>query len=1041
MTNFESLNDMGLRLADMFNPPERISVSEAAEKNISLNIPGAYVGPYRVSTTPYMQEPMDTLASREYEGVAFCGPAQSGKALPLDVPIATPAGWTTMGQIKVGDVIFGSDGRPTKVTFATKVMRGHTCYRITFDDGTSMPADAGHKWQVDDLLSENRKVLTTTEIIVGIMQGRPGRSRYAISNTAPLQAHAADLPLDPYSFGVWLGDGSSNHSTLHLNASDRDIAERVRSAGFGLSVEKVKDAHTLTIKPEVSFRHALKATGVLHTKRGPGTEKRIPAAYLRASEAQRRALLAGLMDTDGYASKNGVCEIISTIPRLADGIEELLVSLGMKVRRILKPTRCSYKGEFVHGFAERITFAPEVSPFWTARKVQMFNDRAKPRRESYTGRRFITKIDPIASVPVRCIQVASKDHLFLAGRQMVPTHNTEALILNWLAYGVAVDPMDMIIYNPSHSAARDFAVRRVDRMHRHSPAIGRMLSPKADDDNRHDKMYRNGMLLTLSWPSVTEFAGKPIGRAALTDFDRMDDDIDGDGNPFDLASKRTTTFGSFAMTMAESSPSRPLEDPRWIQETPHQAPPVTGILALYNRGDRRRWYWPCLNCDHYFEGSFRSMRWADGADTSGDKTEASESCYMPCPNCDFRLRPNMRRDMNEAGAWLKDGQTIDPVTHKIVGKGTRSRLASFWLKGVAATFISWEKMVYNFLTAEEDYRRTLSEDALKKFWNTDEAEPYVPKNVETIRTPQSLKDRAEDYGQDGTPEVPSNVRFLTAAIDVQKNMFVVQVYGIAPGNPFDIYIVDRFSVVKSNRKDAAGDTQWVKPGSYVEDWNLLGDVVLTKSYPIAGTDGLRMEIKMTVCDSGGREGVTTNAYAYYRALRRSVMHDRFHLVKGEPSPLAPRTRVGYPDSSTRSSGARAGAQGDVPVLFIASNLGKDALDNRLNITEPGKGMIHFAKWMDDEIFNEMCGEIRTPKGWEKAKGGRSKNEAWDLTYYTIGLLVSPVLNVERLDWQGKVPAWADVHDRNPLVSGRPKVEVAEIETPRYKVGKFAAALG
>ncbi len=649
---------------------------------------------------------------------------------------------------------------------------------------------------------------------------------------------------------------------------------------------------------------------------------------------------------------------------------------------------------------------------------------------------FRNSMTPYMAEPMDCL--ASRDFEGVGFCGPAQSAKTQSLILNWIAYSVVVDPMDMIVYNPSHSAARDFAVRRVDRMHRHSPAVGRMLSPKADDDNRHDKMYRNGMMLSLSWPSVSEFAGKPIGRAALTDFDRMDDDIDGDGNPFDLASKRTTTFGSFAMTVAESSPSRPLEDPRWIQETPHQAPPVTGILAIYNRGDRRRWYWPCLNCDFYFEGSFRMIEWDH---TLTDKAEASESCFMVCPNCDFKLRPNMRRDMNEAGLWLKDGQSIDHATKRIVGKATRSRLATFWLKGVAATFISWEKMVYNYLTAEEDYRRTLSEDSLKKFWNTDEAEPYVPKNVETIRTPQALKDRVENYGQSEAPEVPSVCRFLAAAIDVQKNMFVVQVFGIAPGNPCDVFLVDRFAIVKSNRKDAAGDTLWVKPGSYIEDWNLLTDGVMNRSYPIQDGEGRRMGIKMTICDSGGREGVTTNAYAFYRALRRSAIHDRFHLVKGEPSPLAPRTQVRYPDSSNRSSGSKAGAQGDVPVLFIQSNMGKDALNNRLDVVEPGKGMFHFPKWVGDEVFNEMCGEIRTPKGWEKTKGGRAKNEAWDLSYYLLGLLSSPILNVERLDWQGKVPAWAEVHDRNPLVWGQPKEEVAPEATPRYKVSRFAATLG
>jgi phage terminase large subunit GpA-like protein len=617
---------------------------------------------------------------------------------------------------------------------------------------------------------------------------------------------------------------------------------------------------------------------------------------------------------------------------------------------------------------------------------------------------------------------------------------TQSLILNWLAYSVVVDPMDMIVYSPSHAAARDFAVRRVDRMHRHSPAVGRMLSPRADDDNRHDKIYRNGMMLSLSWPSVTEFAGKPIGRAALTDFDRMDDDIDGDGNPFDLASKRTTTFGSFAMTLAESSPSRPLEDPRWIQETPHQAPPVKGILSIYNRGDRRRWYWPCMRCDHYFEGNFRMIRWADGAENSHDRMEAAESAFMLCPKCGFHNLPAMRRDMNEAGVWLKDGQKIDE-RGRITGKAARSDIASFWLNGVAATFISWQKLVMNFLAAQEDYNRTGSEESLKKFTNTDLAEPYTPKHQADIRTPDVLKGRAEPYGQAGTPEVPQAVRALLAAVDVQGNKFVVQVFGVAPGKPFDLYVIDRFDIQKSLRTDADGDHYWVRPGSYLEDWNLLKDGVILKTYPIAGTEGRRMAVRLTVCDSGGREGVTTNAYAFYREIRRAGLSSRFHLLKGEPSAFAPRTQIRYPDSSTRATGPKAGAQGDIPVLFINSTIGKDTLNNRLDSTEPGKGMIHFPNWFEEEFFSEMCSEVRTPKGWEKSKGGRSRNEAWDLSYYAIAACSSPLMNVEKLDWTASVPPWADVYDRNPFVSGVLKQDVASKPATRYKMADLGAVLG
>lgn len=171
---------------------------------------------------------------------------------------------------------------------------------------------------------------------------------------------------------------------------------------------------------------------------------------------------------------------------------------------------------------------------------------------------------------------------------------TDALILNWITFGVKADPMDMIVYSPTNTSARDFSIRRIDRLHRHSKKVGAKLLKNRDADNKFDKHYDNGMLLTLGWPTVDQLSGKPVSRVALTDYDRMDDDIGGDGSAYDLAAKRTTTFGSFKMALAESSPSKPIENTRWIASSLHEAPPAKGILALYNRGDRRRWYWPCL---------------------------------------------------------------------------------------------------------------------------------------------------------------------------------------------------------------------------------------------------------------------------------------------------------------------------------------------------------------------------------------------------------------------------------------------------------------
>lgn len=612
---------------------------------------------------------------------------------------------------------------------------------------------------------------------------------------------------------------------------------------------------------------------------------------------------------------------------------------------------------------------------------------------------------------------------------------TDALIINWAAHTIKSDPMDMIIYSPTHAASRDFSMRRMDRLNRHSPEIGGLLQMRRDADNKFDKHYTTGTMLTLSHPSQTELAGKPVPRVALTDYDRMPEDVDGDGSPYDLAAKRTTTFNSFAMALAESSPSKPVEDLKWIARTPHEAPPAKGIFALYNRGDRRRWYWPCPHCGVYFEGDFSLLDWDR---SKGTDIEQAETVWMRCPNNACMIVPGERFDMQLWGMWLKDGEGIDKVTGMRFGKGMRTLIASFWLKGVAAAFTTWQKLVSTFIAADREFEMTGSEEALKKFFNNDLAEPYIPKGAENERLPEHLKARAEPGPE---KHVPEGVRFLIGTVDVQKNMFIVQVHGIAPGKPYDMVLVDRFSIVKSERVDDDGERLWVKPSAYLEDWDLLIDQVMDKLYPLADGSGRNMAIKMTVCDSGGyakdkSEGVTMQAYEFYRKLRRSNLHGRFHLVKGDSKPGQARVRITYPDAQVRDK--LVAARGDVPVMLLNSNVLKDGLSGRLECITPGKGQYRFPDWLPDWWFVEMCSERRTPKGWENPS--HSRNEAWDLSYYCMGVCASNLLRIEHIDWANP-PRWAGEWDVNDMISEPNQLKRFAIEPESdYDFAELAAKL-
>jgi replicative DNA helicase len=147
-------------------------------------------------------------------------------------------------------------------------------------------------------------------------------------------------------------------------------------------------------------------------------DKHIPAIYLRASEMQRRSLLAGLLDSDGTVTGGGAVQFCSTSWQLAGDAHELIVSLGYRCSISRKPVRGRSAASST---AYTLTFSTTDDVFRLERKRLAHKERKGPGR---TGKRFITAVRPIPSVPVRCVAVDSLDHLYLAGRSMVPTHNS-----------------------------------------------------------------------------------------------------------------------------------------------------------------------------------------------------------------------------------------------------------------------------------------------------------------------------------------------------------------------------------------------------------------------------------------------------------------------------------------------------------------------------------------------------------------------------------------------------------------------------------------
>ena len=326
-----------------------------------------------------------------------------GKALALDTPLPTPTGWTTMGDVAVGDQLIGADGRPTTVVAVTDVMHGRPCYEVEFSDGTVVVADAQHQWLTETRASRksawaaarqyNRmriqrvfpSVKTTEEILATLRcPGAERRVNHAVVNAKPLELPEQELPVPPYALGVWLGDG--NTASARITTADPEIVVHLEADG-------------------------LQVLGVLNNKH-------IPTSYLRASEAQRRSLLAGLLDTDGTVAGSGAVQISFSPRRLAEQTRELIASLGYRCSLARKRVK---RRTAVASTAYTLTFSTNDEVFRLERKRLMHKQRRGPGR---TGKRFIVAVRSVPGVPVRCVEVDSPDHLYLASRSMVPTHNS-----------------------------------------------------------------------------------------------------------------------------------------------------------------------------------------------------------------------------------------------------------------------------------------------------------------------------------------------------------------------------------------------------------------------------------------------------------------------------------------------------------------------------------------------------------------------------------------------------------------------------------------
>ena len=351
--------------------------------------------------------------------MAAVGGKGSGKAQPLSEPVLTPHGWSTMGEIRVGDFVVGCDGTPTRV-LGVYPQGKQGIYRLTMNDGTFVRATGDHLWAVRDgkrkMRGSSALVLTTEELLARGIKTSQGYNKWYLPEMRPVAfASCEQPPIPPYALGALLGDGGLRVGCPVLSSADVALVDRVaretatqprRLNAYDYRLVQGGRGGAVRVN---TLKNRLIELGLWGKM---SKDKFIPPCYLIAPIADRIELLRGLMDTDGCITSVGTGEFNSSSRRLAEDVCDLVRSLGGVTRVRVKAPAPGY------GESYRVRLNLPFNPFWIERKASAFNTQATQGRA-----KSIAAIEPDGHEEAVCIAVEAADSLYVT-RDYNVTHNT-----------------------------------------------------------------------------------------------------------------------------------------------------------------------------------------------------------------------------------------------------------------------------------------------------------------------------------------------------------------------------------------------------------------------------------------------------------------------------------------------------------------------------------------------------------------------------------------------------------------------------------------
>lgn len=459
-----------MRKAEVENEAEDTFLDQYA-RNLNKDAAAGAIDPV-IGREKEIIDTIEILARRKKNNVVYVGEPGVGKAQPLYSKIKTPTGWTTMGDIKLGDVVSTPDGKSANVV-GVYPQGKKDIYKITFADGRTAESCKEHLWEIYGKYGESYKTaggnrgrridskVVNLEWIMNKMNSNKQTIRIPL--IANDNTPDAIQPMDPWVMGFLLGDGSFAETKVsHFSTADAQILDLMKNRlSPGYDIEHIHNYDYKIVNRSLPqsekgalcrknmSRHIYKqAVNDLGLRGTVSHTKFIPDIYKNASLQQKLDLLSGLVDSDGHVTHTGSVSISTSSEQMAKDIQEIVWSIGGIAKIALKYPTFTYKGEKKNGLVNynvSIRYANPTKLSKLDRKKNLL-----PADYQYKHLKLAIKhIEIIGEYDAQCIMIDHPDHLYITDNYVV-THNTalaEGLALKIVNKEVPKALHDKIVYS------------------------------------------------------------------------------------------------------------------------------------------------------------------------------------------------------------------------------------------------------------------------------------------------------------------------------------------------------------------------------------------------------------------------------------------------------------------------------------------------------------------------------------------------------------------------------------------------------------------